>query len=64
MTENERLTFEKEIRAKAIEEFAEKLKYELNGNIIPDNEKVYIRKKTARANLSSKHDFKKSNKVC
>lgn len=37
--------FEKEIRAKAIEEFAEKLKYELNGNIIPDNEKfTYARK--------------------
>ena len=32
-------------RAKAIEEFAEKLKYELNGNIIPDNEKfTYARK--------------------
>ena len=37
--------FEKEIRATAIEEFAEKLKYELNGNIIPDNEKfTYARK--------------------
>ena len=34
-----------EIRATAIEEFAEKLKYELNGNIIPDNEKfTYARK--------------------
>lgn len=32
-------------RKKAIEEFAEKLKYELNGNIIPDNEKfTYARK--------------------
>lgn len=32
-------------RTKAIEEFAEKLKYELNGNIIPDNEKfTYARK--------------------
>lgn len=34
-----------EIRAKVIDEFAEKLKYELNGNIIPDNEKfIYARK--------------------
>lgn len=34
-----------EIRNKAIDEFAEKLKYELNGNIIPDNEKfTYARK--------------------
>lgn len=37
--------YEQESRNKAIEEFAEKLKYELNGNIIPDNEKfTYARK--------------------
>lgn len=36
---------DREIRNKAIDEFAEKLKYELNGNIIPDNEKfTYARK--------------------
>ena len=34
-----------EIRNKAIDEFAEKIKYELNGNIINDNEKfTYARK--------------------
>lgn len=37
--------YKNESRNKAIEEFAEKLKYELNGNIIPDNEKfTYARK--------------------
>lgn len=37
--------FEKEIRNKAIDEFVKKLKYELNGNIIPDKEKfTYARK--------------------
>ena len=43
--QNVAVVTEQEIRAKAIEEFTEKLKYELNGNIIPDNEKfIYARK--------------------
>lgn len=41
---NNRVT-EAEIRAKAIDEFAEKLKYEFNGNIFTDEEKFKYAKK-------------------
>lgn len=45
MVQNQPTTTEAEIRAKAIDEFAEKLKYEFNGNIFTDEEKFKYAKK-------------------